>query len=189
MRRDGLIVAALVAAALGLGAASADGAPKTTLRVCADPNNLPFSNRSEAGFENRLARMLAKELGAKLEYTWWAQRRGALRSTLNAGLCDVVLGVPTSLERLATTSPYYSSTYVFLSKWTRGLDVMSFDDPRLRELRIGVQVMGDDYANTPPVHALSRRGIVDNVRGYSVLGDYGGRCRRPASFERSSATR
>jgi hypothetical protein len=71
------------------------------LRVCADPNNLPFSNEEEAGFENRLAELLASDLGAELRYTWWAQRRGFFRNTLNAGLCDVVLGVPGNFELAA----------------------------------------------------------------------------------------
>jgi mxaJ protein len=159
--------------AVGLLGPTAQAADAGALRVCADPNNLPFSDREAQGFENELGRLIAKDRGQRLEYTWWAQRRGAIRNTLKAGQCDVILGVPTSLELLATTKPYYTSTYVFVSTEARDLDVRSFDDPRLRRLRIGVQLVGDDYANTPPVHALSVRSIVDNVRGYSVLGDYG----------------
>lgn len=162
----------LVAALAGLLAAPAD-ARRARLRVCADPNNLPFSSRDGSGFENRLAELLAKDLGAQLQYTWWPERRGALRNTLKSGSCDVVMGVPTSLTAVATTRPYYASSYVFLSRKARGLDVSSFDDPRLTRLRVGVELVGDDYANTPPVHALSARGISDNVRGFSVLGDYG----------------
>jgi mxaJ protein len=82
------------------------------------------------------------------------------------------MGIPTTMESVATTKSYYTSSYVFVSKAERQLDISSFDDARLRNLRIGVQVVGDDYTNTPPVHALSARGISDNVRGYSVLGDY-----------------
>jgi mxaJ protein len=152
---------------------SAQAAATPVLRVCADPNNLPFSDREARGFENEIAEMLAKSRGQRLQYTWWAQRRGAIRNTLKAGQCDVILGVPTSLELLATTKPYYTSTYVFVSREERNLELRSFDDARLRTLRLGVQLVGDDYANTPPVHALSARAIVDNVRGYSVLGDYG----------------
>lgn len=161
----------LVACALMLPSTMA--AQPAILRVCADPNNLPFSDQNGAGFENELARMLARDRGQHLEYTWWAQRRGAIRNTLKANQCDVVLGVPTTLELVATTQPYYSSSYVFVSRADRDLPVTSFDDSRLRSLTLGVQLVGDDYANTPPVHALSARGIVDNVRGYSVLGDYG----------------
>jgi mxaJ protein len=71
-----------------------------------------------------------------------------------------------------TTRPYYRSTYVFVSRKDRGLEIQSFDDPELRKLKIGVQLIGDDYQNTPPVHALSRRGIVGNLVGYTVYGDY-----------------
>jgi mxaJ protein len=164
----------LLVALACLGAPSADArAPQKPLRVCADPNNLPFSSQDGSGFENELAQMVARDLNVPVEYTWWAQRRGALRNTLKARACDVVMGVPTSLDLVATTKAYYSSSYVFVSKAARNLNVASFDDPRLRSLFIGVQVVGDDYTNTPPVHALSARGISDNVRGYSVLGDYG----------------
>ena len=142
------------------------------LRVCADPNNLPFSNQKEQGFENRIARLLAREMGATLEYTWWAQRRGFVRHTLDAGACDVLLGVPAGFERALTTQPYYTSTYVFVSPAAKHYRITGFDDPRLRTLRIGVQMVGDDYTNTPPAHALARRGIVDNVTGYTLYGDY-----------------
>src|SRR6188472_3799180 len=142
------------------------------LRVCADPNNLPFSNERGEGFENKLAEMIAHDLGTHVEYTWWAQRRGFMRSTLNAGACDVVMGYPHDAELAATTKPYYRSAYVFVTRRTRKLNVSSFNDPRLRKLRIGVQLIGDDGANTPPAHALSRRGIIGNVRGYMIYGDY-----------------
>jgi quinoprotein dehydrogenase-associated probable ABC transporter substrate-binding protein len=142
------------------------------LRVCADPNNLPFSNERGEGFENKIVALVARELDAKVEYTWWAQRRGFFRSTLKAGLCDLVAGVPSSFEMAQTTRPYYRSTYVFVYRRDRGLDVRSFDDPVLRQIRIGVQMIGDDAANTPPAHALTNRHIIDNVRGYMVYGDY-----------------
>jgi mxaJ protein len=141
------------------------------LRVCADPNNLPFSNQREEGFENRMARLLGTELNARLEYTWFAQRRGFIRNTLRADLCDVVMGVPTSFELVLPTRPYYRSTYVFVTR-PDGPRVRSFDDPVLRTARVGVQLIGDDGTNTPPAHALTRRGIVRNVSGYTVYGDY-----------------
>ena len=142
------------------------------LRICADPNNLPFSNEQEAGFENRLAELLASDLGAELRYTWWAQRRGFFRNTLNAGLCDVVLGVPANFELALPTRPYYRSTYVFVSRAGSGFDVDSLDDPVLRRARIGVHLVGDDYTNTPPAHALARRGLTDNVTGFTLYGNY-----------------
>ena len=153
-------------------AAGCHRTPPNVLRVCADPNNLPFSDSTGAGFENRLASLVAAELDATVEYTWWAQRRGFIRNTLNARQCDVVMGVPTSFELALATRPYYRSTYVFVSRLDRALRVRSFDDSVLRDLTIGVQLVGDDYTNAPPAHALARRGIVDNVRGYNVQGDY-----------------
>jgi quinoprotein dehydrogenase-associated probable ABC transporter substrate-binding protein len=142
------------------------------LRVCADPNNLPFSNQRQEGFENKIADLLARDLNAGVEYTWWVQRRGFIRNTLKAGKCDVVMGVPTEFEMALTTAPYYRSTYVFVTRKDSGWKVASFDDRALRRAKIGVQVIGDDGANAPPAHALSRRGIVQNVRGYTVYGDY-----------------
>lgn len=128
---------------------------------------MPFSNDREEGFENRIARLLAADLGMDLEYAWWAQRRGFIRNTLDADRCDVVAGVPAGYESTLTTRPYYRSSYVALTRPDRGLHVTSLDDPMLRELRIGVQMIGDDFANTPPAHALSRRSIVDNVSRHS----------------------
>jgi quinoprotein dehydrogenase-associated probable ABC transporter substrate-binding protein len=141
-------------------------------RVCADPNNLPFSNQHLEGFENKLADLMAREMGEKVEYTWWAQRRGFFRNTLKAGACDVVLGLPAGFEMALTTSPYYRSSYVFVSRKDSHLDIESFDDPILRTLKIGVQMVGDDFSNTPPAHALSRRNIIQKVKGFTLYGDY-----------------
>jgi mxaJ protein len=147
-------------------------AAERELRVCADPNNLPFSNEAEEGFENELAELVAAELDADVTYTWWAQRRGFIRNTLNARACDVVMGVPDDYELVDTTRPYYRSTYVFVYPESAALDLQSLRDPRLRELTIGVHLTGDDGANPPPAHALGRIGIVDNVKGYLIYGDY-----------------
>jgi mxaJ protein len=146
--------------------------PKSQLRVCADPNNLPYSNSAGEGFENRLAQLIGHELRKPVEYVWWAQRRGFVRNTLNSGACDLVVGTASGVEMLATTRPYYKSTYVFVSRRDRHLRIVSFDDPKLRRLKIGVQLIGDDFANTPPAHALSNRGMTRNVAGYTVYGDY-----------------
>lgn len=172
--RDAVRVAALTALLAGCtGRAAEEAVPATAaLRVCADPNNLPFSNERSEGLENALAELIAGELEMRLEYTWWAQRRGFLRNTLRAGVCDVVPGIAASSELVLATRPYYRSTYVFATRAGRPVRVTSMDDPELRSLRIGVHVIGDDYTNTPPAHALAARGIVNNVRGYSVYGDY-----------------
>ena len=154
-------------------ALSAVAAAEDRLRVCADPNNLPFSNARGEGFENEIAAILARDLGlGGVAYTWWPQRRGFIRATLGTGVCDVAMGVPSDFRRTANTRPYYRSGYVFVTRTDRRLRLRSFDDPRLRALRVGVHVIGDDYANVPPVEALARRGLVDNVRGYSIYGDY-----------------
>jgi mxaJ protein len=132
------------------------------MRVCAEPDNLPYSHQNETGFENRIARLLADELKATLTYTWFLQRRAFVRKT--AGLCEVFIGVPSDFERLLTTRPYYRSSYVFVGP------LKSFDDPRLKSLRIGVQLVGDDLAATPGGHALAMRGAVNNVTGFPVYG-------------------
>jgi mxaJ protein len=150
-----------------------DSAPEPRhLRVCADPNNLPFSNDRLEGFENRLAELVAGEMRATVQYTWHPQRRGFIRNTLRAGACDLVMGVPSSFELALPTRPYYRSTYVFVYRQDAGISVRSFDDPGLRTLRIGVHLVGDDGANTPPAHALASRGIISNVAGYTLYGNY-----------------
>ncbi|MBB3019178.1 mxaJ protein [Microvirga lupini] len=147
------------------------GVQARELRVCADPNNLPFSNEAGEGFENKLVSLIAEELGAEVRYTWWAQRRGFLRNTLKAEVCDLVPGLPANLEGVRTTAPYYRSSYVFVTR-ADGPGVQSFNDPVLRQAKIGVHLIGDDGSNTPPAHALGRRGIVENVRGFMIYGDY-----------------
>jgi len=158
-----------LAAALALGAA---GAQAETLRVCADPNNLPYSDRDGKGFENEIVALIARDLGADIDYTWWAQRRGFINHTLKADLCDIWPGVASGAEMMTSTRPYYRSSYVFVTRADRGLAIASLDDPRLRTLTIGVQMVGSDAMNTPPAHALARRGIVENVHGYMLYGDY-----------------
>jgi mxaJ protein len=178
MRRVGpcgsflMVCAGLLAIAAASGAMAAGPAPDQ-FRVCADPNNLPFSDKAGNGFENKLAELVAHDLGkGDVTYTWWAQRRGFVRNTLKAGNCDVIMGVPARLDMVETTRPYYRSTYVFVARADRALDLQSMTDPRLKSLKIGIQLVGDDGFNTPPAHALGAQGIIDNVRGYSIYGDY-----------------
>jgi mxaJ protein len=140
------------------------------LRVCADPNNLPFSNERGEGFENRIVELIAADLGAEVSYVWAAQRRGYVRR-LREGECDLIPGVANGVERLRATPAYYGSIYAFVRR-ADAPEITSLDDPALKQLRIGVQMVGDDGANTPPAHALARRGMIDNVRGYSLYGDY-----------------
>jgi mxaJ protein len=165
----GLCLLLLVVMASG---SEAQPLPQRQLRVCADPNNLPFSNERLEGFENKLAELIARELNATLTYTWWAQRRGFIRNTLKAATCDLLMGVPQRLDAVLTTSPYYRSTYVFVYRTEDGPAVCSLDDPILRTVKIGVQLIGNDGVNSPPAHALARRSTIENVVGYSVYGDY-----------------
>ncbi|MGR8940507.1 MAG: substrate-binding domain-containing protein [Gammaproteobacteria bacterium] len=147
------------------------GTAESDLRICADPNNLPFSNRNLEGFENKIAEMLADDLHAKLSYTWDKQRRGFIGHTLGAKRCDVVMGVPTGYERVLSTQPYYRSGYAFVTARRRHLEPKSLDDPILHKLKIGLHAIGNDGANSPPAHALARRGIVENIVGYSMWGE------------------
>jgi mxaJ protein len=147
-------------------------APHRVIRVAADPNNLPFTNDRLEGFENKIAELVAKELGVGIEYTWRAQRRGFFRTTLKEGEADLVLGVPTGLDMALCTAPYYRSTYVFVTRKDRNRKIESLDDPALKSLKVGVQLVGNDGINTPPAHGLARRGIIDNVVGYTLYGDY-----------------
>lgn len=145
---------------------------RPVLTVCADPNNMPFSNRAEQGFENRIAALIAKDLGMGIRYVWWAQRRGYVRNTLGGDMCDLWPGVAKGVDMINTTVPYYRSTYVFVTRADKPLGGLTFDDSRLRTLRIGVQMVGNDHMNTPPTHALAVRGIMDNVHGYMLYGNY-----------------
>ena len=140
------------------------------LRVCADPNNMPFSNHSEQGFENKLAKILGKSLQKQVEYTWWAQRRGFIRATLNANQCDVVMGLPSEDNMVLTTMPYYRSSYVLMYRADRKYAIHTLDDPQLKKLRIGVHLIGNN--SPPPAIALAHRGNINNVIGYNIYGDY-----------------
>ena len=175
------VVAGGVAAAVGacalLAAQGPPAAPALAqappLRVCGDPENLPFSNERLEGFENRIAAVVAAELGATPVYAWWPHQRGLVRNTIDAGTCDVIFGVPEGLDFVLWTEPYYRSSYVMAYRGDRGHDFRSLDAPELQELRIGVHV------NTPPEESLARRGLLDNISTYSLFFDPRGDRDRP----------
>ena len=160
--------------ALALAAYLLSGFSRTdaVLRVCADPNNMPFSDEKEEGFENKIAELVAHDLGRRVEYFWAPERRGFVRNTLKAGHCDVMMSVPAHYEPARPTRPYYRSSYVFVSRRDRRLALRSLDDPRLRRLQIGIQIVGNDYSNPPAAQALAARRITANVHGFTVYGDY-----------------
>lgn len=168
MRRLGLLLGLCL---IGPPTSSAQSAGQ--FRVCADPFNLPFSTRSLEGFENRIAELVAREFKATPRYTWWGQRQGFIRNTMNAtleeGRCDVVITVPLGYDLVQTTRPYFRSTYVFVYPRDKGPRFASLDDPALKTAKIGVHLIGDDYTNPPPVHELARRGITRNVTGFSTF--------------------
>jgi mxaJ protein len=141
------------------------------LRVCADPNNLPYSNQRRQGFENQIAALMAKDLGEELTYYWYPQRGKFFARTLESGVCDVVMGVPVGMANLDVTQPYYRSTYVFIARRDEHLHITSLDDPRLRTLKIGVHIFGDQNDSSPPADALIRRGLVHNLVGFSIFGN------------------
>ena len=161
MRRISLaLICALVPAAAQAG----------VLRVCSDPNNLPFSNRAGQGFENKIAELVARDLGDTIVYTYALQNDRFIKHTLKANKCDVLMGVSAGIGEVDTTDPYYASTYVFVSRKHEALALSSLTDPRLRTLRIGVHLIGDD--STPPTMALGQEGIVNNVHGYMIQQDF-----------------
>jgi len=156
----------LVPALLGARAGRASADSHKELRVCGDPNNLPFSNEKREGIENKIADVIARDLGATVIYTWWPHQRGLVKRVLNTGRCDVMLGIPKGYDPVLWTRPYYRTGYVMVYRADRGLKLRSLDDPALKTLKIGVQV------NTPPHDALGQRGIVgDNVVGYQLMFD------------------
>jgi quinoprotein dehydrogenase-associated probable ABC transporter substrate-binding protein len=165
MRPRTEILAALAALVFSASAAQAD-----TLRFCTDANNLPFSNRAGQGFENEIANLVARDLHKSVAFVWVKEREDFIKKTLNAGKCDVVMGMPAAMDEAETTQPYYASTYVFVSRKSDNLNLTTLSDTRLRTLKIGVHLIGDEDA--PPEAALGREGIVNNVVGFMIYDDY-----------------
>lgn len=153
-RRAARVASAMLAASL----CAAAWAGSWELRVCGYADSLPFEDQSGAGFENRIAEIVADELDADLTYDWWYQDATMVSSQLGEGECDVLLGVPDGFEELLGTVSYYTSPYVFVERADSGLGVSSLDNPRLADLRIGVQNVG-----IPPHNALLGRGLAANV--------------------------
>lgn len=171
MKRTARWLACCAAVLLAAGTVHAQPARPQLLRVCADPDNLPFSREDGSGFENRIAALAAQELHVPLTYDWLPDRRGFVRKTMGADLCDVIIGVPVQFERTLNTLPYYRSSYVWVERRSDGIQPASFEDPRLAQRRIGVQLIGNDMAASPPGYALAQRGLVRNVVGFPVVGE------------------
>ncbi len=144
---------------------TAETVDHSALRVCADPNNLPFSNEKGEGFENKIAELLAAELDVPVHYTWFPDSVGFIRNTLNARKCDLILGTVAGNELLQSTNPYYRSTYSLIYRKDAGLTSTSLDDPRLQTVSIGV------VAGTPPATALAQKGLLGRLRSYPLVVD------------------
>ena len=174
---EGRRVVPLLIALLMLLAGPVLAEQRDAFRVCADPNNLPFSNQAREGFENRLAELLAKDLGLPVEYTWFPQRMGFIRNTLRAKdpdrdgyKCDIVMGVPAGYELAITTKPYYRSTYAMVYAKGRGLDdiqtgadVIKLDPARKLALRVGV------FERTPAAQWLAKHGDFAATKAYVTM--------------------
>lgn len=157
---------------LALALALPAGLFGSALRVCADPNNLPFSNNREQGFDNKIAQLAARDLGKTAAFVWVPERGDSfVQKNLLAHKCDLVMGMPSGFAEAATTEPYYRSTYVFVWRRDRNLNIQSLNDPALRRLRIGVHVVSDEASNLPPAQALANRGMFRNMVAYSIYGD------------------
>ena len=169
------VLAAVALSAALMPSARADETNKV-LRVCQDPNNLPFSNTNGEGIENKLAELFAKKLGWKLEYFSFPQRMGFVRNTLRFKLpgtnyrCDIIMGVPSGFDQVAVTKPYYRSTYALVFPKGKGLDsvktkqdFLQLDPARMKTLKIGL------YDRSPAAQWLSRRGLIERAVPYRIM--------------------
>jgi mxaJ protein len=154
-------------------AASVAPAQGRELAVCADPNNLPYSNARLEGFENKIASLIARELQASVRYAWSPLRQGFLRLTLHSGVCDLVVGVSPGLPGVATTRPYYASSYALVYLSNRQSELNHLDAAALRHARIALHAVSVEGTNPPPAAALAARGLQSNVVGYSPWGRQG----------------
>ena len=138
------------------------------LRVCADPDNLPFSNRAGAGFDDRIIGLVAHDLHREIVFVWARPRRGFLREQFNKNACDVLLGVPVGARGIAVTDPYYTSSYVFVSPSRKHLQIASFTDDHLNGQRIGLQILEEDLS--PPSLPLIHSGHAGQIVGFESFG-------------------
>ena len=135
------------------------------LRVCADPENLPFSNKAREGFENRIIDLVAEKLELEVRYTWFPQSIGFVRNTLRLRECDLISGITTTSEKVQNTNPYYHSVYTMVYRKDSGLDATTMSDPRLKALKLGV------VAGTPPASIIAQLGLLGNVKPYHLVTD------------------
>jgi quinoprotein dehydrogenase-associated probable ABC transporter substrate-binding protein len=147
------------------GAQTSDTVDRSELKVCADPNNLPYSDEKKEGFENKIAELMGGELGLKVDYAWFPQVIGFVRNTLRARLCDLVMGTVAGDEIMQTTNPYYFTTYVMFYRSDKALAIEGAQDARLTGLRLGV------VAGTPPADLLVRHELMSHTKPYALTVD------------------
>jgi quinoprotein dehydrogenase-associated probable ABC transporter substrate-binding protein/PQQ-dependent catabolism-associated CXXCW motif protein len=161
-----MVMAALLAPpAMARQASLGELVDHSALRVCADPNNLPFSNAKGEGFENEIAELLAERLGVPVRYTWHPQTMGFVRNTLQAYLCDVVMGVASTNELVQNSNPYYRSTYVLAYRSADGERFADLASPAIKDATIGV------IAGTPPANLLMEHSLLGQTRSYHLMVD------------------
>ena len=170
IRRFLTLLVFVLATAVFVASAHAAGANRqalttTHLRVCADPNNMPFSNKAQEGLENHIVQLLADELGKEVRYTWFPQSVGFVRNTLRLRQCDLISGITTTSEKVQNTNPYYHSAYSVVHKQSLTPPIASMSDPRLKSMKLGV------VAGTPPADILATEGLLTNVRPYHLVAD------------------
>lgn len=134
-------------------------------RVCADPENLPYSNQKGEGFENKIAEVLAKDLGKELTYEFWLDRQGYLRNTINAQRCDVIIGMGSDVDTLRTSKPYYRSSYVFVYRKSSNYNIKDWNSEDLRKGIIGI------VGESPPTIPLRDNDLMANARPYRLQRD------------------
>jgi len=159
--------AVVLACCATVGAAESGKAP---LRICADPDNPPYSVRDGSGFDNRIATLIAQQLGRKPVFVWARERRGFIREQFNKNACDVLMGVPVGMRSVMTTAPYYRSIYEFVTRKQDRLQLASFSDPKLNNRRIGLQIMEEDLS--PPSLPLIRNGHAAQLVGFESFGSH-----------------
>ncbi|GAB4368755.1 MAG: hypothetical protein Kow00114_28180 [Kiloniellaceae bacterium] len=161
----GLLAGAVAFGPLPAAAATGEIVDVSKLRVCADPGNLPYSNDQGEGFENKIAELIAADLGVPLEYTWFPQTVGFVRQTLAAKRCDLIIGVATTNELMQNTNPYYRSGYVIVHRADLKLAEGRLDDPVFKELRLGLQ------PRTPVATLAARHGLLAHAKSYKLIVD------------------
>jgi quinoprotein dehydrogenase-associated probable ABC transporter substrate-binding protein len=164
-----LSAAGLMVLAAGLAPAAAQPqpdmpGPRSELRVCADPNNLPFSDEKSEGFENKIATLLGTDMALPVRYFWFPQVVGFVRNGLQAGRCDLVMGTVAGDDIMQTTTPYYYTAYMLVFRADKPLSG-DLGDAALKTLHIGI------VSGTPPSDLLVRHGLMANARPYALTVD------------------